>query len=680
MSRRWIVWAVLGLAFAATALPARAAEGELTPEQATRVGGEFNEYGEKLAILRDANKKVFKAARDTPAEFTAAWQRISEAPSTRGFWPEVGFIFASFAIFALAVYGLRRATRRWRDRFSADALSSRGAAAVLALDGADRLVVAAVAYFLFELWCDFGTTQDYLAVALVWAAVRWWIAMWVVEALLRPDRSDLRLVHMWDASARVLARIAAVFLFIGFAGISVMPVLLRAELPVATGQFIALVQGVVVAAGGVLGLLIYRRLEGLRPADPAAARFFGRRFWFWVAAVMLLLLWLSWSIGVLLLKFSAYHSLVWSLRIAAFAYIVDSVLGLSARAAPDAATGKATPIAMWIPLAQRSIRVAAILAIGILFAELWLVEEFAVLEREAWEPVRRSLITAALTLVSGYVAWRYLHDWTEARLRAAVPMLGDEDDGEARPASRLTTVLPVLRILLGLTIVVMAVLVALSQLGVNIGPLLAGAGVVGLAISFGSQALVRDIVSGIFFMTDDAFRVGEYIDTGKLKGTVEKITLRSVRLRHHNGQVHTIPFGQLTSITNFSRDWQTVKFNVRLARDTDVEVVRKTVKKIGMEMMQHPELGKELLQPLKLQGVADIADNALVVRMKFTARPTKPSWVQREALKRVYKVFGEKGIEFASSTITVQSAGAGPLPADAAGAAAASSVPRSEAA
>jgi len=224
---------------------------------------------------------------------------------------------------------------------------------------------------------------------------------------------------------------------------------------------------------------------------------------------------------------------------------------------------------------------------------------------------------------------------------------------------------------------VMAVLVALSQLGVNIGPLLAGAGVVGLAISFGSQALVRDIVSGIFFMTDDAFRVGEYIDTGKLKGTVEKITLRSVRLRHHNGQIHTIPFGQLTSITNFSRDWQTVKFNVRLARDSDIEKVRKTVKKLGQEMMQEPELGKELLQPLKLQGVAEIADSALIVRLKFTARPLKPSWVQREALKRIYKAFGEKGIAFASGAITVQSAGGGPVTPEAASAAAASAAPRS---
>src|SRR5262249_8068709 len=158
----------------------------------------------------------------------------------------------------------------------------------------------------------------------------------------------------------------------------------------------------------------------------------------------------------------------------------------------------------------------------------------------------------------------------------------------------------------------------LLHLGVEIAPLLAGAGVIGLAISFGSQALVRDIVSGIFFMADDAFRVGEYIDTGRLKGTVERISLRSVRLRHQNGQIHTIPYGQLTSITNFSRDWQTVKFTVRLARDTDIEKVRKAVKQIGQDMAKDPELSKELLQPLKLQGVSEIADSALVVRLKFT--------------------------------------------------------------
>ena len=669
MLKIWIAGAVLGGSLALVAPPAAAIEADLTPEQATRVGGDFNQYGEKLTVLRDSSSKVFKSAPRAGQELGAAWQRIAEAPSTRGFVPEVGFVIGAYVLFALVVLGVRRASRSIRQRWRFDPVRTRGAAGVLALDALDRAAVAAVGYILFEQWCDFGTTQDYLAVALVWAGMRWWIVMWGVNALLRSSEPELRLVAMSDACARALTWLAGVVLFIGYAGISVMPVLLRAQLPTSTAQFIAFVQGVVIALGGAIGLMIYKRLE-LAPKGQRTAR---QRFWFTTAATALGLTWLAWCFGVILLKFSIYHSLVWSLLIAGVAFIIDSVLGLSARAG-------AAPVAMWIPLAQRSIRVAAILAIAILFAELWLVEEFAVIGRAEWEPVRRSLVTAALTLVSGYVGWRYLHDWTEARLRAAVPKLGDEDDGEARPASRLTKVLPVLRILLGITIVVMAVLVALSQLGVNIAPLLAGAGVVGLAISFGSQALVRDIVSGIFFMTDDAFRVGEYIDTGKLKGTVEKISLRSVRLRHHNGQVHTIPFGQLTSITNFSRDWQTVKFNVRLARDTDIEAVRKTVKKIGMEMMQHPELGKELLQPLKLQGVADIADNALIVRMKFTARPTKPSWVQREALKRVYRVFGEKGIEFASSTITVQSAGAGGLPPEALGGAAASAAPRSEAA
>ena len=183
--------------------------------------------------------------------------------------------------------------------------------------------------------------------------------------------------------------------------------------------------------------------------------------------------------------------------------------------------------------------------------------------------------------------------------------------------------------------------------------------VFGIAISFGSQTLVKDIVSGIFYLSDDAFRVGEYIDCGKAKGTVEGFTLRSIKMRHQNGQIHTIPFGQLGQITNFSRDWTTVKFNLRLARNTDIEKVRKTTKKIGLAMLEEPEYGKEFISPLKLQGVADVVDNALIVRFKFTAKPNTPSLLQREAMKRLYRVFPENGIEFASATVTVQTSGGG---------------------
>jgi small-conductance mechanosensitive channel len=163
-------------------------------------------------------------------------------------------------------------------------------------------------------------------------------------------------------------------------------------------------------------------------------------------------------------------------------------------------------------------------------------------------------------------------------------------------------------------------------------------------------------------MWDDAFRVGEYIDTGRLKGTVETLGIRSMKLRHQNGPLHTIPYGQLGAVTNLSRDYATIKFNLRLEPGTDIELVRKTTKQLGLAMQDNPEMAAEIILPLKLQGVAEVADNALVLRFKFTARPVKPSWVQREYLKRIVQAFAEKHIKFASGAMMVQTV---PPPPDA---------------
>jgi small-conductance mechanosensitive channel len=137
---------------------------------------------------------------------------------------------------------------------------------------------------------------------------------------------------------------------------------------------------------------------------------------------------------------------------------------------------------------------------------------------------------------------------------------------------------------------------------------------------------------------------------------VEKLGIRSLKLRHHNGPLHTIPYGQLGAVTNLSRDFATTKFNLRLEPGTDVELARRAAKQIGLAMQQDPEIAAEVILPLKMQGIAEITENAVVVRFKFTARPVKPSWVQREYLKRMYLVFAEKGIRFASGTLTLQTA------------------------
>lgn len=272
--------------------------------------------------------------------------------------------------------------------------------------------------------------------------------------------------------------------------------------------------------------------------------------------------------------------------------------------------------------------------------------------------ILQGVVAAAATAIVGVLIWLFLKRLFEEYLpkkRSALPG-ADDDLEETEPTiqSRLSSVLPVLRGIALALVFAITLLVVLNRLGIDTGPLLAGFGIAGLALSFGSQALVRDVVSGIFFLADDAFRVGEYIDTGKLKGTVERITLRSVQLRHQSGLVHTIPYGQLQAVTNASRDWATVKFTIRLDRDADIEKARKIIKKIGQELLEHAEFGEDFINPVKMQGISDIQDNALVARIKFTAKPFRTSQIQREALKRIYLKLIEAGVPLATTEVRVR--------------------------
>jgi small-conductance mechanosensitive channel len=314
------------------------------------------------------------------------------------------------------------------------------------------------------------------------------------------------------------------------------------------------------------------------------------------------------------------------------------------------------------PMAGAAGRVMQAAAAGLIWigAAYWLVALragfFVDTASADYAAFRRQAFGVAALVFTGWVAIVFLRGFFDAyapKPRSALPAEEDAVEEEHVP-SRLATVLPVIRgVVLGGVFGVVG-LVVLSRLGVDIGPLLAGFGILGLAISFGSQALVRDIVSGFFFMVEDAFRVGEYVDTGRLKGTVEKISLRSMQLRHQSGQIHTVPFGQIPSLTNASRDWATLKFNVRLDHSADIEKARKTIKKTGLALLEDPEFAPHFIAQLKMQGVADITDSAIVIRLKFTAKPNHASTLQREALKRVYRALNEAGVPFASNAVTVR--------------------------
>ena len=183
--------------------------------------------------------------------------------------------------------------------------------------------------------------------------------------------------------------------------------------------------------------------------------------------------------------------------------------------------------------------------------------------------------------------------------------------------------------------------------------MIAGAGIVGLAIGFGAQTLVKDIISGVFFLIDDAFRVGDYVETAGQRGTVEQISIRSMRLRHHRGPVHTIPFGDMATVTNYSRDYHIMKLNIRVRYDTDVDKVRKIIKKINKAIQKDEHLGAGLLGKIKSQGVREMDDSAMIMRIKFKTIPGQQFLVRREVYKRVQEAFREAGIEFAHRNVTV---------------------------
>ncbi len=330
---------------------------------------------------------------------------------------------------------------------------------------------------------------------------------------------------------------------------------------------------------------------------------------------------------------------------------------------------------------RRGVRILLVLftVAALLFA--WGFDFALAAENPIIARVAGPLFNAIVVLVLGYVAWEVLKSTINRRLEQEGGDLsvhrgeGQAEEGGGDPGTRLQTLLPLFRGVAISTIVVLVVLSVLSSFGINIAPLLAGAGVVGIAIGFGSQALVRDIFSGLFFLIDDAFRVGEYIeiDSG-LMGTVEEISVRSMKLRHHRGALHILPFGELRSITNRTRGWVVVKLDLRLPYDTDVDQVRKIIKKIGIEMMADADLGPRMIEPLKSQGVYKLEDSAMILRAKFTAKPRGRAKVNREAQLRIKRAFDAAGIQFAHRQVTVHVPGAEGKDPAAAGAAAAAAL------
>ncbi|WP_421870186.1 mechanosensitive ion channel family protein [Motiliproteus sp.] len=297
-----------------------------------------------------------------------------------------------------------------------------------------------------------------------------------------------------------------------------------------------------------------------------------------------------------------------------------------------------------------------LLALAVFFlAEGWGYKTMAMMEAGWVRQLLQALVDMLVITLVAFIAWELIQSAIERRLPEQAEQQSETPEGEGGGggATRTETLLPLMRSFILAILVVTVVLSILSSLGVEIGPLLAGAGVVGIAVGFGAQKLVADVISGVFFLLDDAFRRGEYIEAASMRGTVENISIRSMRLRHHLGAVQTIPYSEIATVKNLSRDWVTMKLEFRLPYDTDVEKVRKIIKKIGLAMMDDEEMGPNIILPLKSQGVMRVEESALIFRMKFTSKPGEQWIIRREAYRRVKEGLEAHGIHFAHRAVHV---------------------------
>ncbi|SEA10399.1 Small-conductance mechanosensitive channel [Rubrimonas cliftonensis] len=489
-----------------------------------------------------------------------------------------------------------------------------------------------------------------IAAAAFLAIVGYRVKLLMVEALAAPSAPSRRLMGFGAAEAASVLRAARIAL----AGMLALTILRAVVVGAASppGSAALLVVALLLLSGALAAWFfsaVRRPVAALIARDAAAPSFAARNWWAVYVGVVALDVGLK-SLGALgLLGPAQVGGGGPTVVIMMLAPLAVAGLSLWRREADAEADSRRRSGLLRGGFALAEGIVVVVAAVAVL--RIWGVDPLAPPAPSGVARFAPALVEAGAILVVGLALWRALSAALDPGPAAAPGAIVDEEN--QAQSSRMGTILPVVRgFALGL-VAVLTAMSALSAMGLDIAPLLASAGVLGLAIGFGAQKLVSDVISGLFYLYEDAFRVGEYVEAKSGKGVVERISLRSVRLRHHRGPVFTIPFSEMGTIQNHSRDWVKVKFSFMVPSDVDVEMVRKLVKKVGEQLLDHPELQGKFLEPLKSQGAVAILGSAFEIGCKFTSRPGQQFIIRRMAYAALQKTLAEKGVELFQPQLTL---------------------------
>ncbi len=607
-----------------------------------------------LAAIKSHGKTLLEAYPRLPAQFERARNILQlefEEWGVLGILVLIlGFIAAGFALDRLA----RWATRGYREWMTTiptgnprGRLKGLGARSLYASIMVAAFIVGSAGVFLAFEWPPLlrEIVLAFLSVAIITRIVLMIGRVWLMPPFLGlPDSQQYRVLPMTDARAThwyIYAGVNTAWFTLVGAMLSLLTTF---------GFDLAGRTALGVVAGFVQLILLLAAVWLRPPAASEQVRRIGARTLSWLLTAFFVVLWLLRVSG----GYTAFWIVFAAVAVPAAVAITKKAVYHVLRPSED---GSETFPPVTIAVIDRGIRVFLIIAAAFLLAtRAWGLDVFGMTKGDsAFERLLRGGLNAAIIILAADFGWSVAKALIARKLIEVMPV-GHGTSANAQQA-RLLTLLPIFQNILFAVIIVMAGLMTLSSLGVEIGPLIAGAGVVGVAIGFGAQTLVKDVISGMFYLLDDAFRIGEYVESGSYKGTVESFSLRSVKLRHHRGYLSTVPFGELGAVQNMSRDWVIDKFNVTVDYETDIEKARKLIKKLGQELAADPEFAPHIIEPLKMQGVQNFGAYGIELRMKMMTKPGEQFTIRRKAWVRLKELFEKNGIKIPFPTVHVKGGG-----------------------
>ena len=293
--------------------------------------------------------------------------------------------------------------------------------------------------------------------------------------------------------------------------------------------------------------------------------------------------------------------------------------------------------AIMTSVVKGAVALAALLAL----AQAWGADMVAWLNSEFGRHLLSSGLSILAVVVGATILWELVNASIERYLADT-----DADGNAVARSARARTLLPLARNALLIMLVIMVTLIVLAELGLNIAPLLAGAGVIGVAIGFGSQKLVQDVITGAFILFENTIAVGDSIKIGDYSGTVEGMTIRAMRLRDVSGNVHTVPFSVVNAVTNLSRDFGYHLFDVGVSYHEDMDRIFGLLRRIGEDLRLDPDFGGYILDAIEVFGIDRFSPSAVVVRGRLKTQPNKQWVVGREFNRRLKQRFDAAGVEF----------------------------------